>query len=341
MKRLSGLMKGLRRKILLLKIYQMGNETENPGKKTRDMMKVPRDDEEEDRHLYDFNRLSQLPLKPKILKFFSKIAKKIIKARVMSDFSETFPMDFLGAAQSEGAPAIKCISRDEDEEMDSFDGDSVDDVYVSSEEETLDIEIMARCIEWQLTEPIAIPNAETTGTQARCGTPKPDLQSFPTFTQEFFNLGMGNGPIGRDDRIKPNHPINICRDPRPNIDTPMSPPPEDRGPAYEQDIPSCSYSASSTSVETVANHFNDMTVSGNAGLLGCSDCVACGKPVQQIQDEAVNDYPNKTVVPGETLAETERRKRAFLDGMAAGTFLLMPGGVSQAAACDGNWYTVA
>ena len=121
----------------------------------------------------------------------------------------------------------------------------------------------------------------------------------------------------------------------------MSPPPEDRGPAYEQDIPSCSYSASSTSVETGANHFNNMTVSGNAGLFGYSDCVGCGKPVQQIQDEAVNDYLDKTVVPGETLAETETRKRAFLDGMAAGTFLLLPGGVSQAAACDSNWYTVA
>ena len=76
MKRLSGLMKGLRKKILLLKTYQTGNETENPGMRTRDMMKVPRDDEEEDRHLYDFNRLSQLLPKPKILKFFSKIAKK-------------------------------------------------------------------------------------------------------------------------------------------------------------------------------------------------------------------------------------------------------------------------
>ena len=196
----------------------------------------------------------------------------------MSEFSETIPMDFLGAAQSEGAPAIICISSDEDGKMYSFDSDSVDDVYVSSEEETLDIEIMARCIERQMTEPIAIPNAETTGTQASCGTPKPDLPSFPTFTQQFFNLGMGNGPIGPDDRIRPNHPINICRDLRPNNDTP----PEDRGPAYEQDIPSCSYSASITSVETVANHFNDMTVSGNAGLLGCSDCVVCGKPVQQI-----------------------------------------------------------
>ena len=305
------------------------------------MVEVPRGDGEENRHLYDFNRLSQLLSKLKTLKYFSKIAKKIIKARFMSDFSETFSLDFLGAAQSEGAPAIISISSDEDEEMNSFDGDSVDDVYVSSGEEMLDIEIMARCIERQMAEPIAIPNADTTGTQARCGTPKPDLPPLPTFTQQFFNLGMGNGPIGRDDRIRPNHPINICRDLRPNIDTPISPPPEERGPVCGQDIPSCSYTTSSTSVETVANHFNDLSVSGNAGLLDCSDCVVCGKPVQQIQDEAVNDYLNKTVVPGETLAETERRKRAFLDGMAAGTFLLLPGGVSQAAACDGNWYTVA
>ena len=78
MKWLSGLMKGLRKKILLLKIYQTGNETENPGKKTRDMVEVPRDDEEEDRYLYDFNSFSQLPPKPKIRKFFSfqKLPKK-------------------------------------------------------------------------------------------------------------------------------------------------------------------------------------------------------------------------------------------------------------------------
>ena len=230
----------------------------------------------------------------------------------MSDFSETFPKDFHGAAQSEGAPAILYISNHEDERMNSVDGDSVDDFYVSSEEETLDIEIKARCRERQLTEPIAIPSAGTPGTQARCGTPNPDLPPFPTFTLQFFILGMGKGPIGRDDRIRPNHPINICRDLRPNSDTPMSPPPEDRGPAYEQDIPSCSDSTGSTSVETIANHFDDMTVSENAGLAGYSDCVLCGKSVQQIQDEAVNDYLDKTVVPGETLAETKPREEREL-----------------------------
>ena len=29
-----------------------------------------------------------------------------------------------------------------------------------------------------------------------------------------------------------------------------------------------------------------------------------------------------------------------MEGMQVGTFLLLPGGVSQAAACDGNIYTI-
>ena len=247
-------------------------------------MEVPRGDEEE---FIRFQPPKSAAFETQNTKVLFKNCQK--KARFMSDFSETFLMDFLGAAQSEGAPAIICITSDEDEEMTSFDGDSVDDVYASSEEEMLDIEIMARCIERQMAEPIAIPNAGTAVTQGRCGTPKPDLPPFPTFTQQFFNLGMGNGPIGRDDRIRPNHPINICRDLQPKIGTPISPPPEERRPVCGQDIPSCSFTSSSTSVETVANHFNNMSVSGNASLLGCSDCVVCGKPVQQIQDEAVND----------------------------------------------------
>ena len=167
---------------------------------------------------------------------------------------------------------------------------------------------MAKCIERQLAEPIAIPSAGTSGTQARCGSPKPDFPPFLAFTQQFFDLGVGNGPIGRDERIKSNHPISLCRDLRPIIDTPMSPPSEDRGPAYEQKIPSCSYSSDSVSVEAVANHFDGVAFSENSVLAGCSDCVVCGKTAQQIQNEAVNDYLDKTVVPGETLAETERRK---------------------------------
>ena len=68
-----------------------------------------------------------------------------------------------------------------------------------------------------------------------------------------------------------------------------------------------------------------MALAETPGPQGCSDCVTCGKPVQQIQEETVTDYLDKTVVVGETLAETEARRRAFIDGMTAGTFLLMHG----------------
>ena len=89
-------------------------------------------------------------------------------------------------------------------------------------------------------------------------------------------------------------------------------------------------------MEAVARHFDEMALAESPSLVGYSDCIICGKPVQQIQDETVNEYLDTTVTVGETLAETQAKRRAFLDAMHAGAFLLMPGGVSRAAACDGN-----
>ena len=78
-------------------------------------------------------------------------------------------------------------------------------------------------------------------------------------------------------------------------------------------------------METIASHFYGMALAESSSMIGYSDCVVCGKPAQQIQEETVNDYLDKTVKVGETLAETQARRSAFLDGMNAGTFLLMPG----------------
>ena len=60
----------------------------------------------------------------------------------------------------------------------------------------------------------------------------------------------------------------------------------------------------------------------------------------QIQQEAVSYYLDTTAIPGETALQIEARKKAFIEGMQVGTFLLLPGGVSPAAACDGNFYTI-
>ena len=65
------------------------------------------------------------------------------------------------------------------------------------------------------------------------------------------------------------------------------------------------------------------------------------KSTMQSQSEAVSNYLSKRAVLGETTAQLEAHKRASIEGMQFGTLLLLPREVSQAAACDGNVYTIA
>ena len=80
------------------------------------------------------------------------------------DLEETFPMDFTGAAQSEGEPAVIYISSDEEDRMDCVSSGSMGDLASESDEETEEIRVMARCIERQLADPIPIPSAGASDT---------------------------------------------------------------------------------------------------------------------------------------------------------------------------------
>ena len=72
-----------------------------------------------------------------------------------------------------------------------------------------------------------------------------------------------------------------------------------------------------------------------------TDCMICGKPFEQITDEIVIDFIHNTEYPGEPYyVKEEARRRAFIEGMHAGTYFLFPRGVSQATACDGNIYAI-
>ena len=184
---------------------------------------------------------------------------------------------------------------------------------------------MAKCIERQLTEPIAIPANAACSSQKRPVTPRPNVPPFPTFGEKYFDITLESGPVSQDGRVKSNHPINLCRNLVPQVDTQLSPPEKDRGPQYPYDILSSSSSSVATSIQAVTSHFDGMALTASPSLLGYSDCIICGKPVPQIQEETVNGYLDKTVMVGETLAETQARRRAFLDGMNAGTFFSCQG----------------
>ena len=266
-----------------------------------------------------------------------------------------YPEDFQGAAPAEDDVII--ISSDEDELMDGLSMTSVLDLQFSSEEEEEDEEIslMAKCVEMEMSAPIPIPGLSCavrskeevvpTGLPSH-GLPTRPITPRPVFDSSYFSLGRGNGPILRDDRIRDGHPITLCRNLVPMVDTPLSPPLHERGPSFPTssimhcDAHGYQHQNPVQNIEAITKHFQGMGLSGTKSLAGYSDCVVCGKSVEQIKDEPVIDYMHKTAVPNETLQQFNARRMAFLEGMEIGTFLLLPGGVSQAAACDGNFYTI-
>ena len=264
--------------------------------------------------------------------------------------AQRFPEDFIGAAP-EGIDII-CLSSDEEEGMCDLSMTSVLDLQLSSEdEEEIDDEIMmmAQCVEMELSSPIPVPGASTAlkirneaprYNPPRYGTSGASFATKPTLDQSFFSLGKRNGPIRRDDRVRNNHPIKLCREIIPMVDTPMSPPPEEKGPTYDIYSADGQGEITQQSLDAVANHFQGMEIETNNPMANYSDCVICGKSTLQIQSEAVTDYLRKTAILGESADQLEARKRAFLEGRQVGTFLLLPGGESQAAACDGNIYTI-
>ena len=70
-----------------------------------------------------------------------------------------------------------------------------------------------------------------------------------------------------------------------------------------------------------------------------SGCVVCGKSFLEIREEITLGYLEGSHVSGETYDQRMAR-RAFQAGMRAGSFVLVPRGVSQAAACDGILYQI-
>ena len=193
--------------------------------------------------------------------------------------------------------------------MDCASRESVEDLVSSSDGESEDIELRARYVERQLDKPIPIPTTGAATAQKKSGTPRPNHSPFPNFDRErFFYLGRRKGPSACDERLWKNHPINICRNLIPQVDTPLSPPIEGRNTDYGSNAPICSYSTDTVCVESISNHFCGIAVSETPDLMNYSDCVVCGKSVHEIHSEAVNDYLNKTAILVEMLARRKREK---------------------------------
>ena len=98
----------------------------------------------------------------------------------------------------------------------------------------------------------------------------------------------------------------------------MSPPPQDRGPIQGLyttmycDAHGYQHQRPQQNMDSITKHFQGMELAGTNSLSGYSDCVICGKSVEQIKDEAVIDYMHKTAATATSIQSTQADKTPYL-----------------------------
>ena len=150
-------------------------------------------------------------------------------------------------------------------------------------------------------------------------------------------LDRGAGPSTTTQSSSP--PIKYCGKLTPLVDTPLSPPPHESGPIYNN----CDYTTITQPQMPLQpnSHIQGLSVRiasqcGQPNQAQYGDCIVCGRIYEQIKETAVLGYLESTTYRGESYNDQQRRRDAFLAGMDQGAVLFIPRGVSQAAACDGN-----
>ena len=219
---------------------------------------------------------------------------------------------------------------------------SVDDLGSLSDDD--EVALLAECTKRQMelptaSESIPVPSCSNQQGKNCARTTRLSYIPGPMFDAGYFDLGMGRGPVARDSRLRNDHSINICSQLIPMVDTPMSPPAVDKFTTGDWRV-NVETSASNRQQCPSGIHFKGLNGVDNPYITGCTDCLVCGKSVEQSQDEAVIDYLHKTAVRGESPEQFIAKRLAFLEGIKVGCFMLIPGGVSQASACDSNMYSI-
>ena len=142
------------------------------------------------------------------------------------------------------------------------------------------------------------------------------------------------------------HALQFCQQLTPIPDTPESPTPENCGQSdifRPYDLPENPTRSTYPlpTVFTVSEGLQDMSmhahIENNANV---TCCLVCGETYRQVIEEAAADYLQQTAEPRETGRDRLLKRKAFIDGLQSGVLICVPRGMSQAAAFDGQVYTV-
>ena len=175
--------------------------------------------------------------------------------------------------------------------------------------------------------------------------PSEPIDSVSTFSEPSNSLidwFVGNPPPTYYGQSASDYPIAQCSRLEPVPESPLSPPLFDQRPTYD------SLQGAEIPLETSWSdnpHITGLGISfsGNCGQpneVYYTGCVVCGKDYPAIKEDITLGYLEKTHFPGESYESRLAKRNAFEAGMKAGSFILVPRGVSQAAACDGLTYQI-
>ena len=187
------------------------------------------------------------------------------------------------------APAISpsYFSSEEDMDVDVLSVDATG--YVSDDS---DIEVIA-CYR-QIPIP---PNGGVAGRQMTTELSDYTDSDFPPFPWEDFEnimqltdgrtdpLNRGAGPSGAVQTGSP--PIKHCGELTPLVDTPLSPPPHERGPTWSQNVnglptQGCQQLPLSSHIQEISVRMAAHCGQPNTAIYG--DCIVCGRSYEQIKE---------------------------------------------------------
>ena len=228
----------------------------------------------------------------------------------------------------------------------SSDSSSNSVIYIGSDEETsddwdsdwsTDTEEITRSVETEvMSSPILIAGRiMTTGSMedeivAGPSSSQPQQDKTPKLDERYFNEKMCYAP----QKGPSKNMIDLYRTPIPVEDSPMSPPPLERGPTTETPL-----MQPVSETFRASFHIQDSLPYDNVSEQQCRGYLVCGRSVDLIKMEKVNEYMRRSTTFSEPKEITDLRREAYLNGLNAGTLLFLIPAVSQAAACDGNKYT--
>ena len=155
-----------------------------------------------------------------------------------------------------------------------------------------------------------------------------------TFTlgSEYFNEELCFAPK-KENALKR---IQLCKIILPVAETPLSPPPHERGPSNETPL-----FPQASGTFRASYHIQNSRPLDNLSTQRCTSCMVCDRSIDEVKDEDVRWYMEQSTPLGELEYITKLRREAYINGMNAGSLLFIPPAVSQAAACDGINYTTS